>query len=135
MIESNKGMENSTLETIHISSSVVRDEVASLSTRLHKAPDRERQRLVDTWQVQHTDKTIPISGSLWTVVRDERLKLTASLILHSLYFPQMKERYDGFAVAHAKTFNWVFDSTPHRSVPWANSVRWLENRDDLVSLY
>lgn len=86
-------------------------------------------------RVAHTDQVVKFSEKLSKVVAQERVEKNASLMLHSLYFAQMNERYDRVAVAHEKTFNWVFDNTSDPSVPESKFVPWLEDRHDLVHLY
>ena len=56
-------------------------------------------------------------------------------MLHSLYFPQIKERYERIPVAHTNTYTWVFDTTVDPSVPWTNFVEWLKDCDDPNGLY
>jgi hypothetical protein len=47
-------------------------------------------------------------------------------ILNSLFFRHMDHRYEEVAVAHQKTFDWIFDDETS-DVPWDNLANWLKS--------
>ncbi|PVH83833.1 hypothetical protein DL98DRAFT_412215, partial [Cadophora sp. DSE1049] len=49
-------------------------------------------------------------------------------ILQHLSFPTMEVRYENIDPAHAKTFNWIFESS--KVTTWYNFSKWLEGSDE-----
>ncbi len=49
------------------------------------------------------------------------------VLLHSLKFSQMRDRYEEIPEAHIQTFKWIFDDSPMLAQRWSNLVNWLEH--------
>ena len=128
-------MEGSILSSIHNSSDSLRGEIATLSAALRRASKRDRPRVMNVWRVENSDQISQVSQNISMVAEREKKRNMASLMLHSLYFPQMKERYHNVAKAHAETFNWIFDGTLDSHPSWSNHIQWLRNSDSHTNLY
>ena len=50
-----------------------------------------------------------VSDKLSALTMEEKGEYLRGIVLHSLDFPQLKERYATIAKAHAKTFGWIVD--------------------------
>ena len=46
--------------------------------------------------------------------------------LETLYFPEILSRQEEIADAHKQTFEWIFDASGSKVLPWNNFVEWLE---------
>ena len=103
----------------------------------HQSPKEEQmqQLRTSTWRVEPTKDLIQLEEELSTVVQDMRETNMGDLMLHSLYFSQIKERHDRIPEAHAETFNWVFLGESDPATPWANYVQWLKECDNTNGLY
>lgn len=47
-------------------------------------------------------------------------------ILSRLYFRHITERFDGIALAHERTFSWIFEDASTDGRPWDSFMEWLE---------
>jgi hypothetical protein len=53
------------------------------------------------------------------------------IILQSLRFPTMKDRYEAIREAHAKTFKWIFRKLDNIDQPWSDFSDWLQHGDGM----
>lgn len=53
------------------------------------------------------------------------------MILQSLRFPTMTDRYEAVKEAHAKTFEWVLPESDETERPWDNFSDWLTDGDGI----
>ena len=54
-----------------------------------------------------------------------------AVILDSLSFPELHDRYDKIAVAHKETFEWIFDDPGPGCMPWLRGGRqiyWIRGK-------
>ena len=128
-------MEKTILEAIEDSKSQVGAQVAELSAQLKRKSPKERQQLVDGWQVEHKRDVIEISGKLSELAGEEKRERMENLMLHSLDFPQLRDHHETIAKAHPATFDWIFDANPDQSVSWINFANWLSGSHGTDSLY
>jgi hypothetical protein len=49
------------------------------------------------------------------------------IILQSLQFPTMTDRYEAIKEAHAKTCKWIFQKAQDVKQPWSDFSEWLEH--------
>jgi hypothetical protein len=54
------------------------------------------------------------------------------MVLHKLQYQEMHYRYEGIALAHQQTFEWLF-RPPSKPAKWADFTQWLQQ--DMHSLY
>ena len=66
---------------------------------------------------------LPVSNRRLTGEQGDDLRRR---ILNRLKFPEMKERHQNIAVAHQKTFQWIYQDPKADDRPWASFVQWLE---------
>ena len=135
MFDKVKGMERKLLEALRVSCSPLQQDIAALRNVTRNVTNEERGKTIRSWGVEHQDHIAELNEKFSEAARERTEEEIQMLMLHSLYFPQMEERYERVAVAHSQTFNWIFESHNDPSVPWAKFVPWLENRDDQTSLY
>lgn len=135
MIELNKQMEREILASVRESSNSLRHEIATLSAGLCQAPEQHRSRIVDGWREENKEQLSQIGLDISKVAKHDKERKIANLMLHSLYFPRMKDRYYKVAKAHVKTFNWILDSALDSSTSCSNYVQWLRARDSQANLY
>jgi hypothetical protein len=55
----------------------------------------------------------------------------ADIILDSLRFPTMRDRYEGIESAHKNTFKWIFHESSHWNKPWDDFAQWLKAGDGI----
>jgi len=55
----------------------------------------------------------------------------ASIILDSLRFPKMRDRYEGIESAHKNTFKWIFHEAGDWNKPWDDFAQWLKAGDGI----
>ncbi|KAG8528473.1 uncharacterized protein KY384_007391 [Bacidia gigantensis] len=135
VIQSNRGLESKILAAVQHSSGQLRQDVADLSKSILKEQHDKRKETVDSWIDDHRHQFGEVSQTVSTVVWHEREEWTGNSILRSLYFPRIKERYKRVAVAHAKTFDWIFEPPSDALVPWADFKLWLRDLAYQGSLY
>ena len=151
LLESNKDTEKNVLNAIKISSSHFQDEVARLSAELYKIPDQGKQRqryqktrkltgqdrrdLLEKWYLKNKDSVMAVSDKMSALATEEKEEYLRGIVLHSLNFPQQKERYATMAKAHAKTFGWIFRTKSNASIPWTDFVQWLSDDEAGDHLY
>jgi len=69
-------------------------------------------------------------------IKEKRFRKSINdLILESLSFPAMSERYEVLHEAHIRTFQWVFDSSSNQDCQWDNFREWLEQSDGLYWIH
>jgi ABC-type lipoprotein export system ATPase subunit len=54
-----------------------------------------------------------------------------NIILESLRFPTMRDRYEDIEDAHAETFKLIFQEAGYEDKPWDNFSRWLRSGDSI----
>jgi hypothetical protein len=57
------------------------------------------------------------------------------ILLHSLKFPQMWDRYQEILEAHIQTFKWIFDDSSIVDRRWSSLVNWLEYGNGVYCKY
>ena len=128
-------MEGRIIQIIQASFHQTTAEVAKLHATLDGIPNKQRISTIDDWKVAYKDEIGQVAKALSEVANDESQKRIQRLILHSLEYQQLKERYHNIEEAHQATFNWIFESEPNQSVPWSNFVEWLSSADNSRNLY
>lgn len=108
-MDDNQRLEKFILGAIEQSDSRVGSHFAELSKSLQKTSNKKRRRAMNEWQVEYKMDILEVSGEWSAVAEEENHLRIEKLILHSLDFPQRKERHATIAEAHAATFNWLFD--------------------------
>jgi hypothetical protein len=56
---------------------------------------------------------------------------TQDIILQTLRFPTMNDRYEAIEDAHAKTCNWIFEELDGDEKQWDSFSRWLQSSDSI----
>ena len=51
------------------------------------------------------------------------------MMLNSLRFPEMRDRYQEISEAHVRTFKWIFDDSHGTAKRWSNLADWLQHGD------
>lgn len=49
------------------------------------------------------------------------------MMLNSLRYPQMRDRYEEISEAHAQTFKWILEDSESQTRTWSNFSNWLQN--------
>ena len=57
------------------------------------------------------------------------------LLVRSLEFTHVRDRYIQIPKAHKATFDWIFHHDPNHTTSWNNFVEWLINREGREGLY
>lgn len=130
-----KHLEKLLLEAIRVAGSEIRGQIAELSANLDKASRKERSGIIDQWQISNRGEVLELSGIMSRVAREDQHKKIQELVLHSLYFPQLRDRHARIVEAHPATFDWIFKHNSRRGMPWADFVHWLSNCDGGKPLY
>lgn len=108
----------------------------SLSATLHNAKSQERLVLLDTWKVEHKCQLRGLSNNLSTIVREEKEKRFAEILLHSLEFPQLQERRAKVAKSHSETFHWILvDAQSNAPLTHASFTDWLKAKNGFSGIY
>ena len=131
-------MEKKILEAIQKSATNYERDFAALLAHSREAgvSIAERQGLVKDWQQNHRSILESLSEDVTGVVREKRAAQSKRLLLHSLDFPQLKERRQAIAKAHVKTFSWIFDrNDAAEESHWSNFVEWAIQDSDQNHLY
>jgi hypothetical protein len=94
------------------------------------ASEHERTRktilasMRSTWVVPSLQRA-PISQRDDLPGQEEKHHLITTLLLASLRFPTMHDRYDEVELAHRKTYDWIFQPPSQKHVTWSNFPKWL----------
>ena len=104
------------------------------NSRSEAVRHQEPKGISSAWRVENTDKIQILGNTFSSIEVHKQREKVCDAVLHSLYFPGMKDRYENVAVAHAKTFNWIFDPDPVGPTPWTSLVPWLRE-DNSPGLY
>ena len=98
--------------------------------------DKQRRQIVSHWRNENSDDVLQLlSERVSRATEEEKDRTIQHKILHSLYFPQLKERHSRIPKAHAETFNWVLEIGSKQSIRWSNLVDWLTRSGDNDNLY
>ena len=112
-----------------------RKQIAELSVSLSKASPKSRYGAIDEWHDGIQSDIINLSGTFSGMARKDDNTRIVGLVLHSLNFPQLKERHSRITEAHRATFDWVLKRDFSRGMPWANFVKCLTSGDGTKSVY
>jgi hypothetical protein len=115
------------------------EQTATLSQLLNRLElqNQQEHRRTRAMIAGYAGREIVPSTETLEVPRDEEAeirKLVGNKILESLRYATMSQRFDEVSEAYQKTFNWIFDETTDRQVPWTNFADWLQNGDGLYWL-
>ena len=121
-VDQNKSLENRILEAIRDSTSELREQIDELSKSLDKASSNGRYGVIDEWHDRNQSDIVELSGTFSGLAREDEHTRIVGLFLHSLNFPQLKERHTRIIEAHWATLDWVLKRDLGGSVPWANFV-------------
>ena len=69
------------------------------------------------------------------VAQENQHRRIQELVLHSLDFPQLRDRQARIVEAHPATFDWIFERNSRQEVPWADFVHWLSSLEGDKPLY
>ena len=130
-----EGMERKLLEALRVSCSPLQQDIAALKNVTRNVPNEKRGKIIRSSGVEHLDHIAELKKKFSEAAQDKTEEEVQMLMLHSLYFPQMEERYERIAIAHSETFSWILESHDDPTVPWAKFVPWLRDRDDQMSFY
>jgi len=126
-------VKNEAIFSSQISSQTITITDLHLETRalLRKEVERTRTEILHALRAPNSRPihTAP-SSDAFTNSWDEHLKIQ-DLILQSLRFPTMNDRYEAIKEAHAKTFEWIFKGAEDAERPWSNFSEWLEHGDGI----
>jgi energy-coupling factor transporter ATP-binding protein EcfA2 len=89
---------------------------------------RLRQELLSV--VQQDEYSIG-SDDLTSSMGHSRLEALQDKILQSLAYPGMEDREGGITEAFGKTFQWIFEDSPHNDRKWGNFKDWLQSDEQL----
>ena len=115
--------------------SELRKQIAEISVSLSKASPKSRYWVIDEWHNRNQSDIIKLSGTFSGLAREDEHTRTVGLVLHSLNFPQLKERHSRIIEAHRANFDWVLKRDLSRGVPWANFVKYLTSGGGTKSVY
>ena len=103
----------------------------------HRRRWEQRRQVVDKWQTENPERVIlqDLSEEVFRAMEEEKARTIQDKMLHSLYFPQLKERHSRIPKAHAETFNWALESDSKQAIRWSNLVNWLLRSDGNDNLY
>ena len=106
-----------------------------------KSLDASKQKIIETIIENHEALRQDLTGQLQSLTlehqktrkalfnqaeQDRKTQLQHS-ILESLRFPTMESRQETIALAHKRTFKWIFRDPVIEDKPWSNFIDWLEN--------
>lgn len=134
LLYGSKEIETAILNAIQKSAASLGQDFAAFSATMQKSSEAQLRTVMNVWQRNNQNLLADVSEDLSEAARHDKHERVKTSLLHSLYFPQLEERHAAIPLAHAKTFNWVFDATAKQDVPWANFAQWLqsENSDDHI---
>ena len=134
-IESNKHLEGSILDAIRRSSENLGQKLSIFSTQLHDSSHSNWRTSVNTWQSENQEALRGISQELSEATRRSRDNECSRIFLLSLDSSQLHERHANISVAHAQTFNWIFETHMDNTSPWFNFSEWLLDGGSSDHLY
>jgi len=135
LLYGSKEIETAILNAIQKSAASLGQDFAAFSATMQKSSEAQLRTVMNVWQRNNQNLLADVSEDLSEAARHDKHERVKTSLLHSLYFPQLEERHAAIPLAHAKTFNWVFDATAKQDVPWANFAQWLQSEDSDDHIY
>jgi len=127
MLYGSKEIETAILNAIQKSAASLGQDFAAFSATMQKSSEAQLRTVMNVWQRNNENLLAEVSEDLSEAARHDKNERVKILLLHSLYFQQLKERHAAIPLAHTKTFNWVFEATAKQDVTWANFAQWLQS--------
>ena len=134
-MSSNKEIEDTILKAIQTSFADLGVDLAAFRDLLQTASVKNQGKVVAGWRIDHQSMIANVSEDLSNVAEMQRDRAALKALLHSLELPQLRHRYSSITEAHAKTFDWIFESGSHANVPWSDFSQWLRNDNGEDHLY
>ena len=120
--DDSKALETAILNAIRKPAASLGQVFAAFSATMQKSLEAEAQlrTVMSIWQGNNQHFLADVSRDLSEAARNDQNDRIRKLLLHSLYFPELEERHAAIPLAHAKTFDWVFETSAKQDVLWAN---------------
>jgi len=126
LLYGSKEIETAILNAIQKSAASLGQDFAAFSATMQKSSEAQLRTVMNVWQRNNENLLAEVSEDLSEAARHDKNERVKISLLHSLYFQQLEERHAAIPLAHAKTFNWVFEATAKQDVSWANFAQWLQ---------
>jgi NACHT domain len=129
---------NETIFTTEINSQTVTITDLHLETRslIQKEATKTREeilnalKLSESVSMDHKSRHDIVYGTEVTNSWNEHNRIQ-DMILQSLRFPTMNDRYETIKAAHAKTFEWIFRKFEGNDKPWDDFSDWLQHGEGI----
>ncbi len=115
------------LDAVRTSSADLNADISGFAALLpgrQSASGIERQNW-ERWQEAHKDELLSVFADFSCRIESEE-KQIRDYILSTLHFPQLRDRELRVHPAHAKTFEWIFESSSQQK-PLSDFVKWIES--------
>ena len=112
---------------MHDSKDHLSDSIAALTTALAKKDERQHDPPVgDSSHENNMQSVSHVADRILEAGQACYYHKVDQLLLDSLCFGQMEDRFDAIPDAFTGTFQWVLEAQPAETVPWADLPTWLK---------
>ena len=115
------------LRAIHGSSNEISSQIEALATKIPTTLRAKESSTLGNWRHIHEADISQVERQLTEAIESDDREQASQMILDSLFYEQLHDRHDAVALAHRRTFRWIFDVQHVETGSWTNFQAWLSN--------